>query len=517
MATESKKRLALAIIDFLSTCVNDGTFPSDERESIEVAQSCIAESFGVDPNDKAAVGDALGGANLMTIYGVYEKLKDRGPKPPNPRPGSTATAASPTAPAPAQKQEAEALKGQGNSAMAKKDYATAITLYTKALELVPQNPIYLSNRAAAYSASLKHEQAKADAQAAVEADPKYTKAWSRLGLAKFALGDAKGSMEAYQKGIDFEGSGGSEAMRKGYETAKKRVEEEGSVDDIDNIGSARSGGVPGGGGFGGMPDLSGLASMLGGGAGGGPPDLSSLMSNPMFSSAAQSLMNNPELLGSLMSNPRLREMADSFGSGGRGGGGMPDIASLMSDPGMAEIITTSAKSKVKSSTQRAIRAKVAEQFPLLAPHLDEIMPKKSQLDVVKVDRTTLYLSSSTPLFFQPPHSPNLLPHLLLVHKFPAAFPHITVDRGAIRFVLSGASLMIPGLISPGGWVPEGEEAIGKGEVVVVRAEGKEEVCAVGVLSVGTGEMRGLKKGVAVEGGHMLGDGLWRFGVEGLGG
>jgi Pre-PUA-like domain len=47
-------------------------------------------------------------------------------------------------------------------------------------------------------------------------------------------------------------------------------------------------------------------------------------------------------------------------------------------------ITATAKSKVKSSTQRAIRAKVAEQFPLLAPYLDEIMPRKVQLDVVKV-------------------------------------------------------------------------------------------------------------------------------------
>ncbi|KAI9782697.1 MAG: hypothetical protein M1839_004684 [Geoglossum umbratile] len=339
-ATESKKRLALAIIDFLSTCANDGTFPADEKDTIEVAQTCIAESFGVNPDDKAAMEDAVGGQSLLSIYGVYEKLKGRGQKPPSQTSSSAAAAAPPSGPTPAQKQEAEALKGQGNAAMSKKDYATAISFYTKALEIVPQNPIYLSNRAAAYSASQKHEQAMVDAQAAVEVDPKYTKAWSRLGLAKFALGDAKGSMEAYQKGIDYEGNGGSESMRKGYETAKKRVEEDAENDDIG--GSARGAGAPGG--FGGMPDLSGLASMLGGGAGGaggGTPDLSSLMNNPMFSSAAQSLMSNPELMSSLMSNPRLREMAESFGggggAGGRGGGGMPDLASLMSDPSIAEM------------------------------------------------------------------------------------------------------------------------------------------------------------------------------------
>jgi PUA domain protein len=42
------------------------------------------------------------------------------------------------------------------------------------------------------------------------------------------------------------------------------------------------------------------------------------------------------------------------------------------------------KSKVKSSVQRAIRAKVLETYPKLEPHIDDIMPKKSQLDLVKL-------------------------------------------------------------------------------------------------------------------------------------
>lgn len=43
-----------------------------------------------------------------------------------------------------------------------------------------------------------------------------------------------------------------------------------------------------------------------------------------------------------------------------------------------------AKTKVKSSVQRGIRAKVAEQYPLLEPYLDQIIPKKEQLDLVKL-------------------------------------------------------------------------------------------------------------------------------------
>lgn len=47
-------------------------------------------------------------------------------------------------------------------------------------------------------------------------------------------------------------------------------------------------------------------------------------------------------------------------------------------------ISAGAKSKVKSSVQRAIRTKVVETYPLLAPHIDEIIPKKSQLDLLKL-------------------------------------------------------------------------------------------------------------------------------------
>lgn len=216
--------------------------------------------------------------------------------------------------------------------MAQKDYRSAIDLYTQALALHPTNAIYLSNRAAAHSAAKDHASARVDADAAVALDPTYTKAWSRLGLARFALGDAKGAMDAYAKGIEYEGNGGSDAMKKGYETAKRRVEEmESEEADLPRASPGAGAGA------GGMPDLGSLASMFGGGgAGGGAggmPDLSSIMSNPMFANMAQSLMSNPDMMNNLMSNPRLRDMANQFSSGG----GMPDMSSLMSDPNIADM------------------------------------------------------------------------------------------------------------------------------------------------------------------------------------
>lgn len=291
------------------------------------------------------MNEAIGSQPLLNVYTVYEKLKGKSTastmgtssaSEARPATPSTKTTGDPLAataqPAPPN-PEAEKLKSAGNAAMQKKDYKTAIEKYTQAISYSPTNPIYLSNRAAAYSASGDHQSAINDAELAVAADPKYTKAWSRLGLARFAMGDAKGSAEAYEKGIEYEGSGGSEAMRKGLETARKEVarmeeqERQMPEDDVDDASTTGRG----------MPDLSSLAGMFGGGAGGGGmPDLASLMSNPMFGQMARNLMENPEALGSLMNNPTIRNMMQNRGAGG----GMPDmsqIQQMMQDPALANL------------------------------------------------------------------------------------------------------------------------------------------------------------------------------------
>ncbi|KAK4644245.1 translation machinery-associated protein 20 [Podospora bellae-mahoneyi] len=200
-------------------------------------------------------------------------------------------------------------------------------------------------------------------------------------------------------------------------------------------------------------------------------------------------------------------------------------------------LTASPKQKLKSSIQRSLRTSLLQTYPLLNPFIEEIMPKKSSLEQMKLpDRVSLYVCDGNPLFFQH-DSDVLLPHLKLVHRFPQCFPTVRIDRGAIRFVLSGATLMAPGLTSAGGRLPEpdareGRETLGdgapnegadgegrwsreleKGEPVVVMAEGKEEAAAVGVLVMGTREIKEKGKGPVMEDAHFLGDGLWRLNVD----
>ncbi|PHH69726.1 hypothetical protein CDD83_5631 [Cordyceps sp. RAO-2017] len=173
----SKQRLALAFCHFLTTSTTDGTLTADDKDSVDVAINCIAESFKVDPSDRKAVDAAVGSQSLLQIYSVYEKLKSGGAS-------SSSSASNPAAgrdaaePSDEQKKQAEALKSKGNAAMANKDYGAAIDLYTQALNLHPANAIFLSNRAAAHSAAKDHASARIDAEAAVAIDATYTKAWA---------------------------------------------------------------------------------------------------------------------------------------------------------------------------------------------------------------------------------------------------------------------------------------------------------------------------------------------------
>lgn len=98
--------------------------------------------------------------------------------------GSAAAAPPPATPKVAsaeEKAEAEKLKQAGNTLMSSKKYDAAIESYTKAIAVDASNPVYYSNRAAAHASKGDHSSAVQDAEKAIEVDPSFVKAYSRLG------------------------------------------------------------------------------------------------------------------------------------------------------------------------------------------------------------------------------------------------------------------------------------------------------------------------------------------------
>ena len=91
----------------------------------------------------------------------------------------------------ADQKKAEEVKGAGNELLLAKDYTGAERCYTKALELSPDGPnshVYLCNRAAALSYLGRNEGAVVDCQEAIDLNPSYAKAYTRLGYAFFQVG-----------------------------------------------------------------------------------------------------------------------------------------------------------------------------------------------------------------------------------------------------------------------------------------------------------------------------------------
>lgn len=107
------------------------------------------------------------------------------------RVSSRSTAAAPaTGAKAADEKKAEEVKGEGNKLLLAKDYEGAEARYTEALDLSPEGPnshVYLCNRAAALCYLGRNDDAVVDCQEAIDLNPTYAKAYTRLGYAFFQV------------------------------------------------------------------------------------------------------------------------------------------------------------------------------------------------------------------------------------------------------------------------------------------------------------------------------------------
>lgn len=119
-------------------------------------------------------------ATLQSIFDVFTKTREKVATPGGGA-SSAASASSPAAPSASDKAQAEKFKQEGNSQMSSKNYDAAIAAYDKAVALDATNPVFYSNRAAAHSSKGDHLSAVGDAEKAISVDPKFVKAYHRLG------------------------------------------------------------------------------------------------------------------------------------------------------------------------------------------------------------------------------------------------------------------------------------------------------------------------------------------------
>lgn len=161
----------------------------------------------------------------------------------------------------------------------------------------------------------------------------------------------------------------------------------------------------------------------------------------------------------------------------------------------------STSTPVKSSVQRALKSQIMEHYGgITEEHLEALLPKRDHLVQYKVGpHLMLYCRhlehddkspTDEPVLFQHRDGP-ILPTLKLVHAYPTLdFTRVTVDKGAIPFLLGGANVMCPGLTNPGGEMPSDadEPGLSKGDGVVIYAEGKEHAIGIGVMTMSSADV-----------------------------
>ncbi|VUC21194.1 unnamed protein product [Clonostachys rosea] len=100
---------------------------------------------------------------------------------------------------PTSEKAAEAHKDSGNQFFKEEKYDLAIEQYTKAIEIVPSSTIYLGNRAAAYMAHFRWDEALADCLKAMDLDTPTPKLRLRLGRVYTRLGRPEDALALYQQ------------------------------------------------------------------------------------------------------------------------------------------------------------------------------------------------------------------------------------------------------------------------------------------------------------------------------
>lgn len=159
--------------------------------------------------------------------------------------------------------------------------------------------------------------------------------------------------------------------------------------------------------------------------------------------------------------------------------------------------------QLKTSVIKGIKSQLTEQFPGIEPWLNQIMPKKDPVKIVRCHEHMEILTVNGELLFFRQRKGSFYPTLRLLHKYQFILPHQQVDKWAIKFVLSGANIMCPGLTSPGAKL----YTAAVDNIVAIIAEGKEHTLCVGVMKMAAADIEKINKGTSIEKIHYLNDRL----------
>lgn len=126
------------------------------------------------------------------------------------------------------------------------------------------------------------------------------------------------------------------------------------------------------------------------------------------------------------------------------------------------------------------------------------VPRSAQVEILEPDETKFVIIDGRFTFVG--SGEGYLPFVGSAETA-ALFPSVSIDEGALKYIIKGADVMRPGISKYDEWGDAGR-------LVVVREDKKGRAAAVGRAMVASAAMAELKKGVCVKNLHHAGDKFW---------
>jgi len=146
-----------------------------------------------------------------------------------------------------------------------------------------------------------------------------------------------------------------------------------------------------------------------------------------------------------------------------------------------------------------------KQKPLKAKEVTKLIPglelsKKDNVVLMEDENRKIITVNKEPYLFY--YEDKLVPTLKLLQT-KDLLKKITVDMGAIKFVVNGADIMRPGITKI-------QEGIEKDEFIVIVDETHQKPLAVGIALLSAEEMEKATSGKVIKNIHYVGDDLWKI-------
>ena len=127
------------------------------------------------------------------------------------------------------------------------------------------------------------------------------------------------------------------------------------------------------------------------------------------------------------------------------------------------------------------------------------LTKKNQVELLE-DQFKVIIINKIPAFFH--YQNQWVPTLKYLQDHPL-LKKITVDMGAVKFVVNGADVMRPGIV-------EIEAGIVKDDYIVIVDENNHKPLAIGIALLNSDDMNNIKTGKVIKNIHYVGDELWKI-------